>query len=81
MVKPIVRYRTRTFTFMGETHRIKTKLTLLLRFDGPMAKKLRDISNNGKALWSYWDIVGKERLEVYEEEEIEDKVVKANSRT
>ena len=74
--KPVVKYRQYKFTFCGQVHKVRHKLTLLAAFDGELAKKIRDISDNAGLYWSYYDTKGKERLEIYEEETIEDKIVK-----
>jgi hypothetical protein len=73
--KPVVKYRRSTFTFCGQVHKVRYKLTLLATFNGELAKKIRDVSSDGGLYWSYYNTKGKERLEIYEDQKLEDKIV------
>ena len=70
-----MKYRRYKFKFCGQVHKIRYKLTLLATFDGPLAKKIRDVSKDVGLYWSYYNNKGKERLEIYEDQKVEDKVV------
>ena len=79
--KPVVKYRQYKFAFCGQVHKVRHKLTLLATFDGQLAKKISDVSDNAGLYWSYYDTKGKERLEIYEEKELSNKIVKGKRGT
>jgi hypothetical protein len=71
--KPVVEYDNFTFEFCGETHQVKKKLTLFGVLKGEEAKALNR-SRHDFTIY-YYGTKGKERLEFYKEETVEDKII------
>ena len=72
-VKPVVKYDNFTLEFCGETHQVKKKLTLIGVLKGEEAKALNRSRND---FTIYYDgTKGKERLEFYKEETVENKII------
>lgn len=71
--KPEVKYDNFTFEFCGETRQVKKKLTLIGVLKGEEAKALSRSRND---FTIYYDgTKGKERLEFYKEETMENKII------
>ena len=76
--KPVVEYDSFTFELCGETHQVKKKLTLIGVLKGEEAKKLNRSRHD---FTIYYDgTKGKQRLEFYKEETVEDKIIKEDKK-
>ena len=71
--KPVVKNDNFTFEFCGETHQVKKKLTCIAVLKGEEAKALNRSRHD---FTIYYDgTKGKERLEFYKEETVENKTI------
>jgi hypothetical protein len=71
--KPLVKYDNFTFEFCGETRQVKKKLTLIGVLKGEEAKALNRSRHD---FTIYYDgTKGKQRLEFYKEETVENKII------
>ena len=72
-IKPVVKYETTTYEFCDEIHQVKKKLTLIGVLKGEEAKALNRLRND---FTIYYDRTkGKERLEFYKEQTVENKII------
>jgi hypothetical protein len=74
MTKPVVKYDNFTFEFCGETHQVKEKLTRIAVLKGEDAKAVNGTRTDGLCM-AYDGTKGKERLEFYKVETVENKIV------
>jgi len=72
-IKPVVKYENFTYEFCDEIHQVKKKLTLIGVLKGEEAKALNRLRND---FTIYYDRTkGKERLEFYKEQTVENKII------
>ena len=72
--KPVVKYENFTFEFCGETRQVKEKLTLIAVLKGEEAKAVNRARRDGFRM-AYDRTKGKERMNFYKEETVEDKII------
>lgn len=72
--KPVVKYENFTVELSGETHQIKHKLTQIAVLKGEEARALNRARRDGFVM-SYSGTKGKERLDFYKTETVEDKII------